>query len=370
MKVPFVDLTREYSKILTDIKNEIDTVCANANFILGKQVSEFENEFAKFIGSDFCSGVANGTDALALSFKALGLKAGDEVVMPSHTFVATAIGILEAGAIPKLIDIDEKSFLMNLDALESAISNKTRAICPVHLYGRAVNMDAIMEIARKRNLFVVEDSAQAHGARWKGRRVGSFGDAGCFSFFPAKNLGAFGDGGAVASSRSDVNSAIRRLRNYGSEIRYHHPERGANSRLDTIQAAILSVKLKSLDTANQSRLRMAKLYNSLLKNISPELIQIPEIPEDEQHVFHLYVIRSSKRDYLRSKLAESGIDTGIHYPNPWYLESGYSFLGLKAGQFGITEKISNQILSLPMFPGLREDEANYVADKITSILKA
>ena len=265
MKVPFLDLAAQYDLLRDEIDSAFQEVCASCSFVLGPQVEAFENAFAQFLEAKYCVGVASGTDALVLSFRALGIGPGDEVLIPANTFVATAIGVEQAGAKPVLVDINPDTYLIDTGCLKDASTSKTKAICPVHLYGRACNMDEIMGFAQEHSLFVIEDAAQAHGARWNGKRVGTLGDLGCFSFYPGKNLGAYGDGGAIIAKSEELFKKLRRLRNYGSEIKYEHPEKGTNSRLDSIQAAVLHIKLKYLEEWNLKRRKAAETYTKLLQ---------------------------------------------------------------------------------------------------------
>ena len=369
MKVPFLDLATQYRTIQPDLDRAIRDVCLNATFVLGPEVVAFEQAFAAFMEAKYSVGLASGTDALRLAFEALGIGVGDEVIVPANTFVATAIGVLETGATPVLVDVDPGTFLIDYKQLESVRTERTKAICPVHLYGRACDMDQVMNFAKRHGLAVIEDTAQAHGARWKGRRVGTFGEVGCFSFYPGKNLGAFGDAGGVVADRDDIVQRVRKLRNYGSEIKYQHPEKGMNSRLDSIQAAILSVKLKYLASWNERRWQTAQLYRSLLQSHQSDSFVLPDIRHSDEHVFHLFVIQLDDRDRIARELLEQGIGTVVHYPIPFHLQGGYKKLGYSEGDFPVTEKLSKRILSLPIYPEMTEAQVSYVSDCLIRALR-
>ena len=366
MHVPFIDLKNQYQSLKSEFESAIHEVCEKTAFILGPEVSAFEEEFAEFIGSRYCVGVASGTDALTLSFQALELEPGDEVIVPAHTFVATIIGILNAGLKPIPVDIGTNDYLIDVSLLESALSTKTRAICPVHLYGRVCNMTEILSFAEKHDLNIIEDSAQAHGAQLVGKTAGTFGLAGCFSFYPGKNLGAFGDAGAVCTNSEVFARDLRLLRNYGSEVKYHHLEKGTNSRLDSLQAAVLRVKLKRLAEWNRMRHQAAKRYCEHLTPLAEKgLIALPKTLDEGEHVFHLFVIQLEKRDEVISYLADAGIQSGIHYPIPFYKQDAYFDLGYREGDFPVCDSISKRILSLPMFPEISEEQIAYVAKTLT-----
>ncbi len=370
MNVPFLDLKTQYRTLKPRIDEAVQAVFADAAFILGPQVEEFEKAFAAFIEINYSVGLASGTDALRLAFEALKIGPGDEVILPANTFVATAIGVMEAGATPVLVDIDPKTYLMDYEQLESAHSSRTKAVCPVHLYGRVCDMDQVMAFAERHALAVVEDAAQAHGARWKGKPAGSFGEFGCFSFYPGKNLGAYGDGGGVVTNEESLYRQVRKLRNYGSEIKYQHPEKGMNSRLDSVQAAILSIKLEHLTEWNKQRWEAAKRYTERLATHQSERFTLPDICTADEHVFHLYVIQVDNRDQVAKALADKGIGTVVHYPVPFHLQGGYAKLGHAKGAFPVTESMSNRILSLPMFPEITEAQIDYVCDSLEGILGA
>jgi dTDP-4-amino-4,6-dideoxygalactose transaminase len=369
MKVPFMDLKLQYQALKDEIDQNIGMVCATASFVLGPQVEQFEQSFTSFLGTNYAVGVANATDALYIAFAALGIGPGDEVILPANTFVATAIAVLMCGARPVLVDMEPNTYLIDIKQIESAITSRTRAICPVHLYGRSCDMDKIMNIASRYSLSVVEDAAQAAGARWQGKRIGTIGNAGCFSFYPGKNLGAFGDAGAISTSSDSLFRKIRKMRNFGSENKYRYPEAGINSRLDSVQAAVLNVKLKYLDAWNRKRWETAKKYCELLSVLEKKgLIKLPGMATPEEHVFHLFVIQAEERDKIKERLAKNGIQAGIHYPNPFYLESAYRQLGYSAGSFPVSEAACKKFLSLPMFPEISDAQVNYVAAQLQKIL--
>ncbi|MFY9378548.1 MAG: DegT/DnrJ/EryC1/StrS family aminotransferase, partial [Peptococcia bacterium] len=319
-------------------------------------------EVAGFIGSRYCVGLNSGLDALILAFRALEIGDGDEVIVPANTFIASVLGITENGAKPVFVEPDE---FYNIDAekIEEAITDKTKAILVVHLYGQAANMNRIKEIADKHGLYLLEDCAQSHGARFAGRMTGSWGDIGCFSFYPTKNIGAFGDGGAIVTDNKEVYEKIKMLRNYGSRIKYHHEILGLNSRLDEIQAALLSVKLSHYAELRQERTQIANRY---LDGISNPKIELPAIREGAEHVWHLFVVRTDKRDELQAYLGEKGIMTQIHYPVPPHLAEAYSYLGHKIGDYPLTEKYADTVLSLPLFEGMTDEEIDYVIDAVNS----
>lgn len=361
--IPFVDLKIQYRSIQDEIKAGINAVLEQTNFILGEPVAGFEKEFAKFCDSDYCIGVASGTDALHLALRALNIGEGDEVITAANTFVATVLAISYVGAKPVLVDIDPETYNIDLDKINEKITSRTKAIIPVHLYGRPVDMKRLIKIASNFNLKIIEDACQAHGATLNERKIGSYGIAGCFSFYPGKNLGAYGDGGAIITSDGKIYEKLKMMRNYGSPLKYHHDFIGYNSRLDTLQAAILSVKLKYLEGWNNKRFTNAKLYNEKLSETGD--LALPNLNNTDSHVFHLYVVRTKKRDELLKYLNENGIQAGIHYPIPIYSLAAYSHLGLSKKDFPVTEQYSKEIISLPMFPELTEEQI----DTITGLIK-
>lgn len=359
--IPLVDLKAQYQTIKPEVNSAIKNVLESTHFILGEEVTSFEQKFAKFQDTKYAAGVANGLSALELGMRASGIGEGDEVITPVNSFIASSSAISFTGAKPVLADCEESSFNIDPTKIEEKITKKTKAIMPVHLYGRPADMDHILKIAEKYNLLVVEDACQAHGASYKGKKVGSIGTFGAFSFYPGKNLGAYGDGGMLTTNNEQLIKTVSSMRNYGQTKRYHHRYLAWNSRLDTIQAAILLVKLKYLKSWSEARLNAAKLYNKLLKDLP---IITPQIPEDSIHVFHLYVIRTPKRDLLSDYLNKKGIATGLHYPVPIHLQEAYKQLGYSKGDFPVAEKLSQEILSLPMFPELKETEIEFIAKQI------
>lgn len=361
--IPLVDLKIQYRSIQDEVNAGINTVLEQANFILGEPVARFEKEFAEFCDSDYSIGVASGTDALHLALRAINIGEGDEVITAANTFVATVLAISYVGAKPILVDIDPQTYNIDLDKIKEKITSKTKAIIPVHLYGRPVDMKRLIDIANNFNLKIVEDACQAHGATFDGRKIGSFGIAGCFSFYPGKNLGAYGDGGAIVTSNEKIYEKLKMMRNYGSPQKYYHDFIGYNSRLDTLHAAILNVKLKYLKGWNNKRFTNAKLYNEKLYGIGD--LSLPDLNSTDSHVFHLYVVRTGKRNELLKYLNEKGIQAGIHYPIPIYSLAAYLHLGLSKEDFPITEQFSKEIISLPMFPELIEEQI----DTITGLIK-
>lgn len=361
MKIPFVSFLPMEKELNEDIRNAFERVFNRSWYIEGKEDEAFEKAFAQYCGADYCVGCGNGLDALMLALKALGVGVGDEVIVPSNTYIATALAVTYVGATPVFVEPDINTFLIDPSLIEVAITNKTKAIMPVHLYGQACDMDAIMSIAKTHKLFVVEDCAQAHGATYKGKRVGSFGDAAGFSFYPGKNLGALGDGGAAVTNSKEIADKIRALGNYGSDYKYHHIYKGNNSRLDEMQAAFLLAKLPHLDKMNKERRRIAKLYSEGIHN--PKVIT-PIVKEECVPVWHIYGVRCADRDALEKYLNDMGIGTNKHYPIPMHLQECYSDLNLPQGALLIAEKISATELSLPMYYGMTDEEIQYVIDAI------
>ena len=361
VEVPFVDLAAQYGTIREEIDEAISRVLSDTGFILGRDLSLFEEEFAAYCGAENAVGVDSGTSALELALRAYGVGPGDQVITVANTFIATVLAISYTGATPVLVDIDPQTYTMDPDLFQAAITTQTRAVIPVHLYGQPADMDAILEIARSHRLVVIEDACQAHGARYKGRRVGSLGDAAAFSFYPAKNLGAYGDGGMVVSDDQQVASFVRMARNYGQSEKYHHLFIGFNRRLDTLQAAVLRVKLMHLDAWNAARRRHSQRYGELLAD-GP--VALPTEADYAESVYHLYVVRVRDRDRLQRSLRERGISTGIHYPVPVHLQPAYRDLGYERGRFPVAEEYAGQILSLPMYPELTAKAIEYVAQTI------
>lgn len=363
MSIPLVDLKAQLRTVESDVREGWDRVLSNTAFILGKEVADFEQEFAKFCQLPHAVGVGNGTDAIELAVRALGLGQDDEVILPANTFIATALGVRRAGAKPVLVDCDPVFHLIDPDATAAAVTPKTRALMPVHLYGQAAPMTPLMNIAKEHDLLVLEDAAQAHGATQDGTPVGGWGAAAGFSFYPGKNLGAFGDAGAVATQHEHVATKIRALRNYGSEVKYHHPEPGFNSRLDAVQAVVLRAKLKHLASWNDQRRERAERYRALLADVDG--VVLPETAAKNRHVWHLFVVRVPDRDKTLAALNAQGIGAGIHYPIPIHLQGAFTDLGKKEGSFPVAEKASKEILSLPLFPELSDAQQ----DRVVEVLK-
>ena len=358
MKVPFLDLKAQYEPIKEDIAKAINDVMEKTAFAGGPFVKKFEEEFAAFCGTKQCIGVGSGTDALWLALLGLGIGPGDEVITVPNTFIATAEAISYCGAKPVFVDVDEKTYNMDPALIERAITPKTKAIIPVHLFGQMADMDAIMEIARSHGLSVIEDACQAHGAEYKGRKSGTIGDAGCFSFYPGKNLGAYGEAGAVVTNDEELDKKIRMLRDHGQAMKYHHTYIGWNARMDGIQGAILSVKLKHLEKWTEARRRNAKIYDELLQEV-PEVVMPKEMAYGK-HVYHLFAIRVADRDRMIPALAEKEIFCGIHYPIPIHLLDAYKSLNLGKGSFPVAEKSASEFVSLPMFPELTREKIAFV----------
>lgn len=362
MKINFNVLDRQYYKYQKEYENKALEVLRSGWYILGKEVSAFEEEFANYVETDYCVGVANGLDAITLALRALDVKEGDEVIVQANTYIASVIGITVNGATPVFVEPD-RHYNIDPSKIEEMITDKTKAILVVHLYGQASDMGAICEIAKKHNLYVVEDCAQAHGSTYNGQQIGSFGDVGCFSFYPSKNLGAFGDAGAITTNDKDIAHKIRVLRNYGSEKRYHNEVVGCNSRLDEFQAGLLRIKLLHLNALNEEREYIANRYLDGIKN--PK-INLPEILDGVKTVWHLFVVSTPQRDELQAYLERNGISTIIHYPIPPHLSQAYEYLGYKKGDFEITESYSEHILSIPLYNGMSDEEIEYVINKINN----
>lgn len=361
MNIPFVSFKPLEKKLDTELRAAFERVYTRSWYIEGEEDEAFEKSFAEYCDRKYCVGTGNGLDALFLALKALGIKDGDEVIVPSNTYIATALAVTYVGATPVFVEPDIRTFNIDATLIESAITEKTRAIMPVHLYGQTCDMDPIMEIAQKYNLYVVEDCAQAHGAKYKGKVIGSFGDVAGFSFYPGKNLGALGDAGAIVTNNKEIADKVRSLGNYGSDYKYHHIYQGNNSRLDELQAAFLSAKLSCLDEGNNERRNIARKYLEGIKN--PEII-LPFVPDYATPVWHIFGIRCSRRAELEKFLNDAHIDTNKHYPIPMHLQDCYKNLGFRAGDYPIAEKISDTELSIPMYYGMAEKEIRYVIDKI------
>jgi len=366
-KVPFVDLQAQFHSIEPEVTSAIMRAVERGDYILGEDVRLFEEEFAKYIGTREAISVGSGLDALELALRAYDIGSGDEVITAANTFVATALAIMATGARPVLVDINPDTYNINPLAIESAITSRTKAIMPVHLYGQPADMQPILEIARKHGLVVVEDSAQAHGATYSGRRAGSFGDAAGFSFYPAKNLGAYGDGGMVVTNNTQTAEKIRRLRNYGQRVKYEHPVIGTNSRLDTLQAAVLRVKLPRLDTWNSARAMHAVAYNAFLADAP---VVLPHAATNRTHIYHLYVVQLERRSEVQEFLAARGIATGIHYPIPIHLQGACANLGYRNGEFPVTEAAAARILSLPMYAEMTPQQRGYVGESLVEAVSA
>ena len=360
--IPLVGLFDQYQTIKPEIDAAIENIITKSAFVGGEEVRNFEAEFAAYCETKACVGVGNGTDAIYLTLRAMGVGPGDEVITVAQTFIATSEAISMTGARPVFVDIKEDTMLMDPALLEQAITPRTKAIVPVHLYGQTCDLDAIMEIAYRHGLKVIEDAAQAHGARWRGRRAGSIGDAACFSFYPGKNLGAFGDGGAVVSQDEELIERIRMLANHGRLEKYTHKMEGVNSRLDGLQAAILRVKLRHLDEWNQSRRRHADFY---FETLSGSELRMPVVDENAQPVWHLFVVRVSDREAFQQKLKAEGIATGVHYPVPLHLQPACQYLGIPPGSLPVTEEVSGEVVSLPMYPELTSAQLETIVNAIT-----
>jgi len=366
MKVPFLDLKAQYESIRGEIGDAIQQVLDKTAFAGGPFVAQFEKEFAAFCSTKFAAGVGSGTDALWMALLALGVGPGDEVITVPDTFIATAEAISWCGAKPVFVDVDPATYNMDPSKVVAAITQKTRAIIPVHLFGQMADMDPIMEIARKRKLFVIEDASQAHGAEYKGKKAGSIGDAGCFSFYPGKNLGAYGEAGAVITNDEELDKKVRMLRDHGQAKKYYHSLVGWNARMDGIQGAVLSVKLRHLPAWTEGRRRNAALYGGLLKEVKG--ITAPTEAGYGKHVYHIYAIRVADRDRLIAALAEKDIHCGIHYPIPVHLLDAYKSLGYRKGAFPVAEKAAAEFVSLPMYPELAKEQITVVSQEIKSIL--
>ncbi len=361
MFVPFVDLKSQYQKITSEINDAISLVFGKSNFILGENVKKFEEEFCQYLEGGYAVAVHSGTDALYLSLLACGISSGDEVITVSHTFIATYLAIVQTGAIPILVDIDPSTFNIDPDKIEEKVTDKTKAIIPVHLYGHPANMVQIVELAKKYNLFVIEDACQAHGSKISGKKAGLFGDFGCFSFYPTKNLGAYGDGGVVVTQDEKLRDKLLSLRNYGQKKKYFHERFGINTRLDELQAAILRVKLNYLDEWNNLRRNISKQYRD---QINSPYVSCPVEMDQYFHVYHLYVIKTYERDQLQEWLAKKDIQTQIHYPIPVHLQKCFLKEFKNDFHLPVTENISKKILSLPMYPEMSNDQIKYIVKSI------
>lgn len=362
MKVPFLNLKAQYDAIAHEVERSIKEVLSACAFSGGPYVEKFEEEFAAFCGCEWGVGVGSGTEALWLALLALGVEPGDEVITAPNSFIATAEAISLCGAKPVFVDVEEKSLTLDPKLLEQAITPRTKAVIPVHLYGQMADMDAIIAVAKKHNLAVLEDACQAHGAEYKGRRAGSIGDAGCFSFYPGKNLGAYGEAGGVVTRNEELAKRIKMLRDHGQSRKYYHDMIGVNGRMDGIQGAVLSAKLKHLPAWNDFRRNHASLYQELLRAI-PAVTAPTEMPW-ARHVYHVYAVRLADRDRMKQALHESGIECGVHYPVPIHLQQAYAGRPEGAGSFPVAERSSLELLSLPMFPELTRDQISYTCSEI------
>jgi dTDP-4-amino-4,6-dideoxygalactose transaminase len=368
MKVPFLDLKAQYESIRPEIADAIQQVLEKTAFAGGPFVAQFEKEFAGFCGTQFAAGVGSGTDALWLALLALGVGPGDEVITVPDTFIATAEAITYCGAKPVFVDVEPVTYNMDPAKLEAAITKKTKAVIPVHLFGQMADMDPILAIARKHKLFVVEDASQAHGAEYNGKVAGSMGDVGCFSFYPGKNLGGYGEAGAVVTNNPELDKTVRMLRDHGQDKKYYHGRIGWNARMDGIQGAILSVKLKHLPAWNEGRRKNAALYDALLKDAKG--VATPQKAAYAKHVYHIYAIRVKDRDALIAALTAKDIHCGIHYPIPLHLQEAYKSLGYRKGAFPVAETAASEFVSLPMFAELTGEQIARVATELKAIVPA
>ena len=366
MKIPFSDLKIQYESLKPEMDQAIQSVIEQTAFVRGPFVSQFEKQYAQAYGLEHCISVGNGTDAIYIALKALGIGSGDEVITTACSWIATSEVITQTGARVVFVDIEPDYYTINTELIEEKITPRTKAIIPVHLYGQPVDMDRIVELCRQYNLYLIEDCAQAHFAEYKGKKVGTFGQFGTFSFYPGKNLGAYGDAGALITNDAELARKARTFANHGSRSKHEHEIEGINSRMDGIQAAVLSVKLAHLANWNRKRFENALVYNDLLKGV--EGIVTPKIRPDSTHIFHLYVIRTRTRDYLQQYLKEKGISTGIHYPKPLPYLKAYEYLNTKPEDYPVAFEFQNQILSLPMFPELEVDQIKYVVQMIEKVL--
>jgi len=367
IKVPYLDLKAQYQSIKPEIDAAIASVLDSCQFVLGAEVAGFEQDFAAYCGTAECIALNSGTSALHLALLAAGVGPGDEVITVPFTFVASVAAVTYTGARPVLVDIDPRSFTMNPSTIEGAITPRTKAILPVHLYGQPADMDPIMEIARRHGLVVIEDAAQAHGAKYKGRPVGSIGEMACFSFYPGKNLGAYGEGGAVTTSNPEYARTVRMLRDWGQDRKYHHLLRGFNYRMEGFQGAILRVKLRHLERWTEARRRVVQQYDKLLADSG---VETPTEMPWARHVYHVYTLRTEDRDGLQAALQAEGIQTGIHYPVPAHLQPAYTDLGYGRGAFPQSEKAAAEVLSLPLYPEMTRDQIQRVSQALTGLAAA
>lgn len=364
MKVPFVDLKTQYQSIKVEILKEINDVLDNTAYICGKKVKKFEEDFAAVQEAKYCTALSSGTDALHVALSALGIKSGDEVIVPVNTFIATSEAVTLCGARPVFVDHSELTYNIDVKKIESAVTGKTKAIIPVHLYGQPADMDSVLDIAKKHSLYVIEDCSQAHLSEYKGRKAGTLGDIGTFSFYPGKNLGAYGEGGAVVTNKEELDNKMLRFRQHGSIEKYVHDSEGHNYRMEEIQAGVLNVKLKYISFWTEQRRKKAVIYNEKFADLGKDFVITPNCLENVKHVYHLYVVRVRNRNNLMKYLEKKGIQTALHYPIPLHLQKAYYGSGYKKGSFPVAEKCSEEILSLPMYPEISEEQVNYVCDSI------
>jgi dTDP-3-amino-3,4,6-trideoxy-alpha-D-glucose transaminase len=367
-RVPFTRLDNADPQLLSELLDVVAGVAANSAFTLGEEVDGFEREFAAWCDSEHAIGVSSGTAALELALRGLGIGPGDEVIVPTNSFIATAEAVSATGATPRLVDVDEETALLTVATVEPALTPQTRCVIPVHLYGRTVDMDPLLALCRERGIFVIEDACQAHGARYHDRPAGSLGDAGCFSFYPTKNLGAWGDGGAVVTNSAELDAQVRLLRSHGEGSRHHHQMPARTDRLDALQAAILRVKLDRLDSANQRRRDAGA---ALREALAGSALTVPApVAADRDHVFHLFVVRTPTRDALRDHLEAEGISNAIHYPTPIHLQPAYAELGLKPGSLPVAERLAVESCSLPIFPAIEAEQIERIAAAAASFSPA
>jgi dTDP-4-amino-4,6-dideoxygalactose transaminase len=362
MGIPLVDLGAQHKAIAEEVAEGWAKVLDRTAFILGEEVGAFEAEFAEFSSVAYCVGVANGTDALELAVRALDIGAGDEVIVPANTFIASALAVRRAGATPVLVDADPRHHLIDPAAVADALTDRTRAVMPVHLYGQVAPMEALTDVVGGRDIALIEDAAQAQGATRNGAVAGGLGAVAGTSFYPGKNLGAYGDGGGILTNDAALATRCRNLGNYGSDVKYHHPEPGFNSRLDTLQAVVLRAKLRRLAGWNEARRAAASRYDELLADVAA--VETPQTLEGNAHIWHLYVVRVADRDRVLGRLHDAGVGAGVHYPVPVHLQGAFSDLGHRAGAFPVTEKAAAEILSLPMFPEITEAQQEQVVEAL------
>lgn len=363
MKVPFLDLTAAHAGLQDEIEAALLRVARSGSYVLGGELETFESAFAAYLGCAHCAGVANGLDALRLGLNAMGVGPGDEVIVPSNTYIATWLAVSQCGAIPKPVEPLEGTYNIDPEAVRASVTDRTKAILPVHLYGQPADLDALEGIAAQFGLSMLEDGAQAHGARYKGRRIGSAGTV-AWSFYPTKNLGALGDGGALTTSSDKIDADTRLMRNYGSAIKYKNEVKGVNSRLDPMQAAVLRIKLRDLDAATARRQAIAERYS---RAFSAAGLSVPEVPDWAEPVWHLYVLRHPDRAAFQQRLTDAGIGTVIHYPIPPHLQKAYADAGYREGSFPIAERMAKEVLSLPMCPAQTEEQTEYVIERVVAL---